>query len=86
VGGLRVISNDAGRCKSFFLGVSGESNTHLRRRSNCVYFWSFCSSASPSVAQPWSFIDLVLPTSHLFDHQRPWWVFRSPFGREAGSL
>jgi hypothetical protein len=21
-----------------------------------------------SVAQPWSFIDLVLPTSHLFDH------------------
>jgi len=69
--GNRVISNDAGRCKSFFSLSTLESNTPLRRRTNCVSFWSFCSSASPYLAQPFAFIHLVLPTSHLFDHQRP---------------
>ncbi len=69
--GNGVISNDAGRCKGFFLRSTLESKTPLRRRTNCVSFWSFCSSASPYLAQPFAFIHLVLPTSHLFDHQRP---------------
>src|ERR1700680_1502486 len=39
------ISNEAGRCKGFFLRSVLESNALLRRRTNCVCFWSFCSSA-----------------------------------------
>jgi hypothetical protein len=45
--GNRVISNDAGRCKSFFLRSPLGSSTTLCRRKNCVWFWSFGSSASP---------------------------------------
>jgi hypothetical protein len=69
--GKRVISNEAGCCKGFFLRALLESNTLLRRRTNCVCFWSFCSSRSPYVAQPFALIHLVLPTSHLFDHHGP---------------
>ena len=36
--GNRVISNEAGRCKGFFLDFSVESDTLLRRRTNCVCF------------------------------------------------
>jgi len=66
-----VISNDAGRYKSFFLRPSLESNTPFGGRTNCVYLYCFRSSASPYVAQPFAFINLVLSTSHLFDHYRP---------------
>src|SRR5215470_18192631 len=51
IAGKPVISNDAGPCKSFSLRFFGESNTHFRRRKNCVWFWSLCSSASPYLAQ-----------------------------------
>src|SRR3974377_811884 len=71
LGGYRVISNDAGRCKSFCCTLLLASSTLLRGRRNCVSFWTFCSCASPYVAQPFAFINLVLPTSHLFDHHRP---------------
>jgi len=55
--GYGVISNEAGRCKSFFLCSLVGSSTLPRRRRNCVCFWSCCSSASPSAAQPFTFID-----------------------------
>ena len=67
--GYGVISNEAGRCKSSFLIRRIE---HIsQRRRNFVCFWSCCSSASPSSAQPFTFINWVLPTSHLsitYDH------------------
>jgi len=53
VTGYRVtISNDAGRGKSFCVCFFVKSSTPLRRRTNCVYFRSCSSSASPYVTQP----------------------------------
>jgi len=62
------ISNDAGCCKSFFLHSFLGSDTLLRRRRNRVCFWSFCSAAFTLSCSALAFINLVLPTSHLFDH------------------
>jgi len=41
------ISNDAGHCKSFFLRLSLDSSTPVRRRTNRVCLCRFHSSASP---------------------------------------
>jgi len=51
--------NEAGSCKSFFVRLPVESNTPVRGNRNGVCFSSFCSCASPKVAQPLAFIRLV---------------------------
>src|ERR1700722_6462206 len=81
-----VISNETGRCKGFFLGFLLESNTLLRRRRDCVCFWSFCSSAftlkcSAFDAHPRG----VAHQSSLRSRSTTMSFSISPF-REAGSL
>ena len=48
----RVISNEAGSRKTFFLAEVLNSNTPFRRRTNRVSFCRFCSSVSPYVPGP----------------------------------
>jgi len=77
--GNSVISNEAGRCKGFFLRFLLESNTSLRWRRDCVCFWSFCSSA---VALSCSAFDAHrLGVAHQSSLRSPSTMmsFRSPF-------
>jgi hypothetical protein len=68
--GNRVISNDAGRCKSFFSVELLQSNASRRRRTNAsvLELLFICVTLTCSAV---AFINSVLPTSHLFDHSRP---------------
>ncbi len=86
VSGYRVISNEAGCCKGFFLRSLLESKTLLRRRTNCVCFWSFRSS--PFTLSCSAFCAHRLGVAHQSSLRSPWTTMSfsiSPF-REAGSL
>ena len=67
----RGISNDAGRVKSFFFCLILNSSTHLRRRTNCVSLAASVHLYHPNLLSPFTIINSVLPTKHLFDHHRP---------------
>src|SRR2546428_10849097 len=68
--GSRRISNDAGHCKSFFFALSLCSSTLVRRRTNRVRIPSV-HLCHPNLLSPFSFINSVLPTNHLFGHHQP---------------
>jgi hypothetical protein len=74
-----VISNGAGRCKSFsYAHYSTQTHFFLGARIASVSGASV-HLRSPSVAQPFAPINLVLPTSHLFDHMDHDEFFDLPF-------
>ena len=63
----RVISNDADRCKSFLHFITCIEHTSSWAQELRL-FWSLCSSGFTLSCSALAFINLVLPTSHLFDH------------------
>ena len=82
----RVISNDVGHCKSFFLRLFLESNTPFRRRTNCVCFWRYCSSAFTLTCS--ALCVHQLGVAHQSSLRSPSTMMSFPISpfREAGSL
>jgi hypothetical protein len=82
------ISNDADHVKSFFFSLLQGSGTLLRRRTNRVLpdpLLFICVTLTCSARFP--FINSVLPTKHLFDHDSTMMSYsNSLLFREAGSL
>jgi len=70
--GYRVISNDAGRFKRFYSWVFC-ARTHLCHDTRIACLWPYVfQSRHPNSSAHFGFIDSVLPTKHLFGHDRPW--------------
>jgi len=71
VSGYRVISNDADRFKRF-CSCFFRARTHLSRDTRIASLWLRCfTCVTPTSSGRFRFIRSVLPTKHLFGHDRP---------------
>ena len=69
--GNGVISNDAGRFKRFY-SYFFCPRTHLPHGTRIASPWLPCfTCVTPTSSGRFRFIDSVLPTKHLFGHDRP---------------
>ena len=69
--GKSVISNDADRFKRFYSDFFC-ARTHLSHGTRIASLWLLCfTCATPTSSGRFRFIASVLPTKHLFGHDRP---------------
>ena len=67
-----VISNDADRFKRFHSYCFGVHEHTLPHGARIAFQWLRCfTCATPTSSGRFRFIDSVLPTKHLFGHDRP---------------
>ena len=71
ISGNGVISNDADRFKGFYLYFFSP-RTCLSHGTRIASLWLRCFTyITPNSSGRFRFIDSVLPTKHLFGHDRP---------------
>ena len=69
--GKGVISNDADHFKRFYSCFLW-ARTHLSHGTRIASLWLSCfTCVTPTSSGRFRFIDSVLPTKHLFGHDRP---------------
>ena len=69
--GNGVISNDADRFKRFYVLFFLSTNAPSPRHADRVSVATLFHLCHPNSLGPFCFIDSVLPTKHLFGHDRP---------------